>query len=502
MPVSRELSVTYAGLTFGGSTARQIDGYTIVEKDYTTAVFEFSFITSASSEAAFGTEVSAVEAAFRTPRGDLVVTQGSATLLSLKQSDNTGLDANPTILKQGDVGDTGRSRFYHVRIEFGLPADNVSTGFRRFSTINVDYSPSRQRTVTITGTYTANSTDGTTGSIAQYLAQIATYASSVLSGIDNSATWEKIGEPQVERNETDKVTNFTVNYKEILFAQSLAGLDDSGIVDPTFSIVRTRIAPGDSDASSISFGGIGGGGGSFSTGAGGVNTGVMVGGGNPGQTQTGSGTLRPTIITINYTTNIDATVIRGLQNMIAKWQGTIRPFMIAQVGIAASGGVVLVEENPNFGDLYANKFSATMTFQNYTSSILSQKIMVSDQTNEGKSLRKVWDGDDYSYYEYPAGKVRLKTITEEREEQTEISDVNAYVETLVRNNPVPTGLPNADKWTVLERTPKAAVLKRGMIGGDQPYVAETVITTIMQYRVKKAPSTANAGGVTGGTASV
>jgi hypothetical protein len=80
--------------------------------------------------------------------------------------------------------------------------------------------------------------------------------------------------------------------------------------------------------------------------------------------------------------------------------------------------------------------------------------------------------------------------------------VNAYVETLVKSNPVPTGLPDADKWTVLDRTPRAAVLKRGMLGATQPYVAETVIVTVMQYRKKKAPSTANAGGVTGGVSTL
>ena len=499
MPVSRELTVTYGGVAFGGSSARQIDGFTVVEKDYTTAAFEFSFITSASTAAAFATECTTVEDALRKPRQDLTVVQGASTLLSLKQTDNTGFDANPSIIKQGDMGDTGRSRFYRVRIEFGLPANNLGLGFRRFSTVNVDYSPERQRTVTITGTYTANSTDGTTGSFATYLANAPTYFTSVLSGVDNTATWEKIGEPQVERNETDKITNFTVIYKELIFAESLAGLDDSALVDPTFVITRNRVAPGDSDSSSISFGsgGITSGIPDFSGGAGHA---TVVG--VPPTTTTGSGSLRPTIVTIEYTTGIDATVIRGLQNMIDKWNNTIRPFIIAQVSIAAAGGVVLVDESPNFGDLYRNRFSATMTFQSYSSTILSQRVTVNDQTVEGKSLRYVWSGDPFNYYEYTAGKVRLKTITEEREEVTGISDTNQYVETLVRNSPVPAGIANPDKWTVLERTPKAAVLRRGLTGGDQPYVAETVIVTVMQFRNKKAPSTANAGGITGGVATL
>jgi hypothetical protein len=498
MPVSRELTVTYGGVAFGGSSARQIDSWTVVEKDYTTAVFEFSFITSASSAAAFATECTTVEDAFRKPRQDLTVVQGASTLLSLKQSDNTGFDANPSIVKQGDMADTGRSRFYHVRIEFGLPANNLSLDFRRFSTVNVDYSPERQRTVTITGTYTANSTNGTTGSFATYLANAPTYFTSVLTGIDNAATWEKIGEPQVERNETDKVTNFTVVYKEIIYKQSSAGLDDSGLVDPTFVITRNRIGPGDSESSSIGFGSGSVSGATDFSGGEGHATVVGV----PPGTQTGSTNIRPTVMTVNYTTGIDQTVIKGLENMLDKWTNTIRPFIISQVAVAAGGGVIIMEESPNFGDLYKNQFSASMTLHNYSSTIISQRITVSDQTNEGKTLRYVWDGDAYSYYEYTAGKVRLKTITEEREEATGIPDTNTYVETLVRNNPVPTGIANPDKWTVLDRTPKAAVLRRGIDGGDQPYVAETVIVTVMQYRNKKAPSTANAGGVTGGVATL
>lgn len=498
MGVSRELTVTYGGVAFGGSGARQIDGYSIVEKDYTTAAFEFSFITTAATEAAFATECTTVEDAFRKPRQDLTVVQGSATLLSLKQSNNTGFDANPSIIKQGDIGDTGRSRFYHVRIEFGLPADNLSLGFRRFSTVNVDYSPSRQRTVTITGTYTANSTDGTTGSFATYLANAPTYFTSVLSGIDSTATWEKIGEPQVERNETDKVTNFTVIYKELVFAESGQALDDPALIDPTMVITRNRIAPGDSANSSIGFGGTGNTGG---TSAPGVNSGtdgtvVSVPPSSPGAT--GTGTIRPTVTTINYSTKIDATVIKGLQNMIDKWTNTIRPYLISLAGTTAGGSVVILDEAPNFGDLYQNVFSATMTFHTYTGSIISQKITVSDQTNEGKSLRFVWSGNPYDYYEYTAGKIRLKTISEEREEVTGISDSNAYVETLVRNNPVPTGIANPDKWTVLDRTPKAAVMKRGLDGGNQVNIAEVSIVTVMQYRNKRAPSTANAGGITGG----
>jgi len=496
MPISRELSVTYASLTFGGSTARQIDGYTIVEKDYTTAAFEFSFITSATTEAAFATECAAVEAAFRTPRGDLVVSQGSATLLSLKQSNNTGFDANPTIIKQGDVGDTGRSRFYHVRIEFGLPADNVATSFRRFSTVNVEYSPERQRTVTISGTYTANSTNGSTGSFATYLANAPAYFLSVLTTISATSSWDKIGEPQVERNETDKITNFTVVYKEIIFNQSISNVDDVDLIDPTLVITVDSTAPGDSFGTGIGFaGGASGSAGPSGNTTGGFGDVTQVMGSPPNVGQTGIGPQRPIVISVNYTVGIDNTLVGGLAGIVSKWTGAIRPFIIQQVQNIAGNGVVLVEDAPNYGDLYAFKFSATMVFHSYTSNILSQRVTISDATNEGKKLRYVWSGDQDEYYEYKAGRIRIKTITEEREETTNLTDVNAYVEAQVRSNPVPTGIPNSDKWTVLSREPKGATLRRGLAGGVQLFIGEITITTVMQYRKKRSPSVANAGGL-------
>ncbi|HBY62153.1 MAG TPA: hypothetical protein DEH78_20225, partial [Solibacterales bacterium] len=167
MPITRDLVIVYGSTTVGGSTARQIDGYHIVgPKGYASAAVEFSFITTAASQSALATECNTLEAAFRQPRQNLTITLGGNTILSLSHSGNTGFDASPSIIKAGDPADTGLSRHYTVRIDFGMPADNVSTSFRRDSSVTVEYSAARRRRVTISGTYTAN-TDGTTA-YAQY----------------------------------------------------------------------------------------------------------------------------------------------------------------------------------------------------------------------------------------------------------------------------------------------------------------------------------------------
>src|SRR3989304_44511 len=117
MPLTRELSIVYGGVTFGGATDRQITEWIKEEDSFDAGWLEFEFITVAATEALFKTEVDAVRDALRKPRQDLTVVQGAVTTLSRKQSDNTGFDANPHITKDGDPADTGRSRHFRVRIE-------------------------------------------------------------------------------------------------------------------------------------------------------------------------------------------------------------------------------------------------------------------------------------------------------------------------------------------------------------------------------------------------
>lgn len=493
MPYTRELSIVYGSLTVGGSTARQITEFTRGSDNYETSWIEFEFVTTASTASAFKTELDTVRDAFRVPRQDLVVTQESQTILSLKQSDNTGFDGYPEIVKDGDDADTGRSRHFRVRIEFGRPADNVSTSGRRWSTVKVEYSASRRRTVTIAGTYTALSA---TASFAGYRAAISSYATgTVLAGIDASASWELIGEPDVTRGETDKVTDFTAVYREIIFNQKSGTLDDSAIVDPQLIITRETEAPGDSDASSVSVtGGIGSGTTQPGANAGPNGTVTAL---PPGTTTTTTGSsllVRPTIFNVSYSCSIDYTVTKDLDG---KWDGTIRPFIIQQVRDIAGRGVILLEERPSFGDLYENRMSATMKFMSINATVLERKITAKDSLDTGKQLLGVWDSDPYSFYEFQGQKIRMRTIVEERKEQTSIADANRLVDSLFADGSSASGLAGGDNWLLRTRTPSAFSLKTGLSGADRVYIGTISIESVFQFRKKKAPSTANSGGITG-----
>lgn len=504
MPVSADLSITWdtsavggSSFTVGGSSARQLDGYSVIEKDFEVGGIEFQFITTATTAAAFATEVAAVEAAFRRPRGDLTVTQESQTLLSLLHSTSTGFNGSPRILKQGDIGDTGRSRFYHVRIEFGMPADNINTNYRRWATIKVDFPSTRQKTVTINTTYTAN---GATGAYAQYLAQIAAYASATLTAISASATWEKIGEPDVTRDDTDKVCNAIQIYKEKLFNDKSGTLDDEDIVDPLVIFSREKTAPGDSTSGGLSF--EGGAGGQFSAGpagntSGGSNpTGVMgpPGGGN---TVAGIGTLRPTILTITYSCSINRDNMTGAENLKSKWL-VIRQFLIAQSSIFAGGGTVLIKEKPDF-DPYFNKISASMEFHVYSSgATIMAKIEARDQTSHGRILVPPYSPDVYDYYVIPGSAVRIRTVTEEYQRVVTASDPHAIVDAEYKApGSVAQGISTPDKWELMTRSPAAMTELRGLDGAGKVQIATIKIETTLQYRNKRSPSVANAGGITG-----
>ena len=484
-----DLSITYGGLTFGAGTARQVVGDPVENMkqsdDFIEGSFEFAFITTAASDAAFATEIIAVRNALRTPRGDLVVTQNAQTLLSRKHSDNTGLDTFPRIMKDGDDADTGRSRYFKVRIEYELPADNTSTSFRRGATVLINYSEAGRRTVTISGVYTANSTDGTTTSSAQYLAQIAAAETSLLNVVDSSARWERVGQPQIEYFETNKVTRFTRVYREVNFNQSGAGVDDVDIINPHMEVSIEQIAPGDSFKGTISS--------------------ASSGGGGPGQTTSdptasGGGTffiVRPILITVSYDCSINFDTQVGATK-VQVYNAQIRPWMVARAQVYNPGGTfVIIGENPLYED-YENHFTATLQCVSYSVNILRQKVTYAEPDSTGKVLDPVSTDDPLAYYEYQGPEVDQMVVTEETERLVLTDNVRQYVGAMYKG-PGFIATTLGDKWVLVSSEPTADIRTQGLSGGGSVNIATEKIVSVFQFRNRKAPSKAGAGVVTGGT---
>ena len=223
----RELVITY-GSWASNSTTRQITDWSFVSMDRDRAAVEFTVVLSgAASAAAFVSETQAAETAFSTPYQNLTVALGASNLIAVTQSGNTGLDAMPSIVKRGGVGDTGRSRVYRVRVEYGLPASwNGTYPGLRDVTVTLEYTPARRLGWTIAGVFTAITSNDAK---AQYEAQIATLASATASWLSISS-YELVSETGVAVTANRKTTTFARTYREIIFAQASAAVVEQSLI--------------------------------------------------------------------------------------------------------------------------------------------------------------------------------------------------------------------------------------------------------------------------------
>jgi len=365
--VDRELAITYSTLTIGGTTDRLIDGYIRITKSYETSSVEFDFVISASTEAAFATEIASVEAIFRTPFKNLLIEQGSNTILSLSHSGNTGFNTKPTIMKMEDLKDTGRSRRYTVRIDCEMPANNAPTTGILDSQVNVAYSPARKRTVTISGAATAIVGDDAR---TKYEAIISSFCASILTSL--GGTYELGDEPNTETDYENKTLRFTRVFDELIYSQA-GTTDDSRIVRQSLKISRSQIGPGDT-----------------------VN----------------SGAERLVNLSCVYSAWIDKDVTQDLRGV---WS-SIKSWVYDQIKTTfASGAIAITESAPDY-DYDENQITIQIAAVGSTgSSLLEHKQTVQVKTMEGKILVPAWTGNAMSKYLYQGPKtVRRTTTTTQR----------------------------------------------------------------------------------------
>ncbi len=360
--VARELSVSYGGFVVGGTTDRLLDSQTLNEKGYITSSVEFVFLIQKDDEADFASEISAVEAAFRAPRQDLVITQGAVTTLSLLHGSSSGFDSDPRVIKREDIGNTGRSRRYTVRIEFGMPADNVAVSGLRNSTVNVAFTPARRRTVTFSGTTTAI---GGTDARAKHDALIDAFVASRLTAF--GGTYELAEEPTTTENSTIKTMEFSRVYEEIIFNQ-VSLLDDPEIVRQTLSMRRRKVAPGDSP-----------------------------------------GANRLIEIDVSYSCWLDKEITQAL---VKKWDDAIKPFILQEVSSQLGFAFIAVtDESPDF-DFVENRITATMVIMaSDGSKIIEDRITTKDTQLPGAVVVPAWTGDPLQKYLYQGPETRQRTIT-------------------------------------------------------------------------------------------
>lgn len=256
MPVTNPFSITYGDLEVGGSTAFQLHGPYVIEKSYDSFRLVFDVVIAAESFDELQSLSDQVETGFRKrlSNGDQVEidldgnawTYAVGTTL-LKPTASAAKSANPET-------DKGFSRAYTVSIQGELPADDSQDAGLRDVEVLVERLPSRQRVVTMRGTYTATTAGD---ALERYQDAFDDEADSYLDAIagaggPGSPTWELVSETfSIDRQRDGSepaphLCNFTRQYHELLVNQTQGQRDDDEIRDHRVTFTDLSQYPGDS----------------------------------------------------------------------------------------------------------------------------------------------------------------------------------------------------------------------------------------------------------------
>lgn len=241
MAVTNPFSITYGALAVGGSSQTLLlHGPYVIDRSSAKLRLVFEVVVVATSYATLNSLSASVESAFSARDVNLVINLGGST--TTYTSGSNILNVVGSCAKSGNSdSDRGYSRAYSVIIEGDLPADDQE-GIRQFET-SIDYSPSRQRTVSMRGLYTAVADVGSAS--AAYAADIDETAAAILSSIDSGASWELVHEEE-NRDRNDHSMQFMRQYVELLDEQVAGTLDDPRIRDHRVSFTDLSQHPGDS----------------------------------------------------------------------------------------------------------------------------------------------------------------------------------------------------------------------------------------------------------------
>jgi len=242
MAVNNPFTITYNSTAIGGSSdTYQLLGPYVIDKSYRGLRVSFDVLVVASSAATLRSLSDTLETKFRERDKNLEINVGS-TVWTWTHGTHY-FNSAASIAKSGDSEtDRGFSRAYTIVIEAELPSDESgSNGLLEIRT-NVGFEPSRQKSVTVEGIYTATAS---ADSEANYLTNADTYIDALLTAIDGAATWELVTEDyDFDRNTSN--TRFQRQYVELLFDQSQGALNDTSIRDHRVIFTDLSQHPADS----------------------------------------------------------------------------------------------------------------------------------------------------------------------------------------------------------------------------------------------------------------
>lgn len=440
MPQTQKYQITYAGFTVGGAVGRPIEAFMAHRIGAAVSSVDFTFVISDDDKTAFESACASAVAAFRNPRQAFLATNDGVTMLSLSHSSNTGFDSDPHIVKEGQFGDSAFSRFYTIEITFGMPADNLGTGGRRNSDVALSYDEDRIAILTISGVYTA--TPGASAK-ANYEDGIEAYCTARLS--EYGITYSNLKHESASRGETNKILQFTRVYKQIIFSEAGAALDDPEIQYQALVVGRMDEAPGDSPVENVK---------------------------------------RLSTVTCTYDATLNAQFTTDVQG---KW-AEIKDWVGEQASAVLDGAFAVTKVDVKyFPD--TNRISATLTLVGSTSgTVLALRIVVTDKIQDNPNLKPVMNGNRWARMFYPGFPDLTRTKTETRRVvvgdggDTPPAAPGDPAEDIVADGPTYVQLgPSGGTWRRLSKEASEDVEAPGAGLGGSLVISNRTIVTVWQY---------------------
>lgn len=240
MAVTNPFEITYGEVEVGGSSSTYLlDGPYTLENSFERLRVSFRVIVVAVDHEELQSLCAVLEDQFRERDQSLTIDLGGNRFDY--DFGTSILNTRAEAVKSGSPDtDQGVARAYRCTVEGDLPADGTQTALRDV-TVHVEYTPGRQKIVTMSGSYTANVAGS---ALENYQANFDAYAATLLTALDGSATFELVSENHTQ-DRNDHLCSFTRQWDELLSDQSTGLRNDTSIRDHRFSFSDESSHPGD-----------------------------------------------------------------------------------------------------------------------------------------------------------------------------------------------------------------------------------------------------------------
>lgn len=330
---------------------------------------EVDFIILESSESSLVSSRQSFESALEADSKALLIEYGPAgsltTMRSYSPASRTCLKVRTSLSKSGSDIDSNKSIRYNWRATVTLPADSAADIGRREATYSLDYTESRRKRLTFSGTYTGISAGGAK---ATYEAQAATWITSVFTSLSlTQANFEKISEHVQTEDDEDAVLNFNQVWQEGIFPQ-----DATGTYSSPNSLANV--------------------------------TNVVVSFARRTDNHMGIRQHGPVRVDVNFSCSFNNENVTP-EVIDSTWKNTIVPHLLAQVKAEFGGGLQAIESETVNPDMSENRLSAQMTvlISGGQGGLMSFEQTIEITSDPSLQKLKVLDGNDHTYMFYSFG---------------------------------------------------------------------------------------------------